>query len=124
MDVVIVDARRQAIGINAAACRRLRTAVLQAASLRGAKALVLLARRQWLQIKASSQSTKPGQRDAFWDDLGRQLRLNSAFETRALLRERFGAGSASGLKALLVSAPLEGIELNRERDFTCCQPAS
>ena len=38
-------------------------------------------------------------------------------ETRALLRERFAAGKAKGLKALLASAPLEGIELNRDRDF-------
>jgi hypothetical protein len=38
-------------------------------------------------------------------------------ETRALLRERFGASKASGLKALLASAPLEGIDFSRERDF-------
>ena len=38
-------------------------------------------------------------------------------ETRALLRERFGASKASGLKALLASAPLEGIDINRKRDF-------
>ncbi|HEY2137390.1 MAG TPA: hypothetical protein VGH49_15970 [Xanthobacteraceae bacterium] len=38
-------------------------------------------------------------------------------ETRALLRERFGAGKAKGLKALLASAPLEGIDLGRARDF-------
>jgi len=38
-------------------------------------------------------------------------------ETRALLRERFGGSNASGLKALLVSAPLEGIDLSRPRDF-------
>jgi hypothetical protein len=25
---------------------------------------------------------------------------------------------------LLASAPLEGIDLSRKRDFTCCQPAS
>jgi hypothetical protein len=37
-------------------------------------------------------------------------------ETRALLRERFGAGPAMGLKALLASAPLEDIDLRRERD--------
>jgi hypothetical protein len=36
---------------------------------------------------------------------------------RALLREHFGAGEAKGLKALLASAPLEGIDLTRERDF-------
>jgi len=34
---------------------------------------------------------------------------------RALLRERFGF--AKGLKTLLVAAPLEGIDLSRERDF-------
>ncbi len=38
-------------------------------------------------------------------------------EARALLRERFGAGKAAGLKALLAAAPLEGIDLGRERDF-------
>jgi hypothetical protein len=36
---------------------------------------------------------------------------------RALLREHFGAGKAEGLKALLASAPLEGIDLSRDRDF-------
>ena len=38
-------------------------------------------------------------------------------EARALLRERFGSGPATGLKALLASAPLEGIDLSRDRDF-------
>jgi hypothetical protein len=38
-------------------------------------------------------------------------------ETRSLLREHFGASRATGLKALLVSAPLEGIDLSRKRDF-------
>jgi hypothetical protein len=38
-------------------------------------------------------------------------------ETRALLRERFGAASAIGLKALLAAAPLDGIDLVRERDL-------
>jgi hypothetical protein len=38
-------------------------------------------------------------------------------ETRALLRERFGVGSAKGLKYLLAQAPLEGIDLTRPRDF-------
>jgi len=37
-------------------------------------------------------------------------------EARALLRERFGAGKAKGLKALLASAPLEGIDLSRDPD--------
>lgn len=37
-------------------------------------------------------------------------------EARVLLRERFGVGKASGLKALLAAAPLEGIELTRPRD--------
>lgn len=37
-------------------------------------------------------------------------------EARALLRERFGASPVKGLKALLAAAPLEGIELTRERD--------
>jgi hypothetical protein len=38
-------------------------------------------------------------------------------EARALLRERFGSGKSSGLKALLASAPLEGIDLSRDRDL-------
>lgn len=38
-------------------------------------------------------------------------------EARALLRERFGSGRAKGLKALLASAPLEGIDLSRDRDL-------
>jgi len=37
--------------------------------------------------------------------------------TRAPLRERFGTGKAKGAKALLVAAPLEGIDLSREREF-------
>lgn len=37
-------------------------------------------------------------------------------EARALLRERFDAPRAEGLKALLAAAPLEGIDLSRERD--------
>jgi hypothetical protein len=37
-------------------------------------------------------------------------------ETRNLLRERFGGGKAKGLKALLAAAPLEGIDLRRDRD--------
>lgn len=37
-------------------------------------------------------------------------------ETRALLLERLGAGRPKGLKALLASAPLEGIDIVRERD--------
>lgn len=36
---------------------------------------------------------------------------------RALLHEHFGGGPAEGLKALLAAAPLEGIDLGRERDF-------
>jgi hypothetical protein len=40
-----------------------------------------------------------------------------ATEARTLLRERFGAVQAKGLKALLAAAPLEGIDLNRERDL-------
>jgi hypothetical protein len=38
-------------------------------------------------------------------------------EARALLRERFGTGKAKGLKALLASAPLGGIDLSRDPDF-------
>ena len=37
-------------------------------------------------------------------------------EARALLRERFGAGKPTGLKTLLASAPLDGIDLTRVRD--------
>lgn len=40
-----------------------------------------------------------------------------ATEARALLRDHFGTGMAKGLKALLAAAPLEGIDLSRERDF-------
>jgi len=36
---------------------------------------------------------------------------------RALLRQRFVEPARSSLKALLASAPLEGIELDRPRDF-------
>lgn len=38
-------------------------------------------------------------------------------ETRALLRERFAAAPALGLKALLAAAPLEDIDLSRPRDL-------
>lgn len=37
-------------------------------------------------------------------------------ETRAFLRKRFAGAPPSGLKALLAAAPLDGIELDRERD--------
>lgn len=38
-------------------------------------------------------------------------------ETRALLRDRFGPRRSRGLKALLAAAPLEGIDLTRDRDL-------
>jgi len=38
-------------------------------------------------------------------------------ETRALLRERFGATHAKSFKAMLAEAPLEGIDLARQVDF-------
>jgi len=38
-------------------------------------------------------------------------------ETRAVLRERIATPRHGGLKALLTSAPLEGIDLERPRDF-------
>lgn len=38
-------------------------------------------------------------------------------DARALLRERFGVPETAGLKALLAAAPLEGVDLRRERDF-------
>jgi len=38
-------------------------------------------------------------------------------EARAILRERFNASEAKGFKALLAAAPLEGIDLARERDL-------
>jgi hypothetical protein len=37
-------------------------------------------------------------------------------EARVLLRERFGTAKLTGFKALLAAAPLEGIDLTRERD--------
>jgi hypothetical protein len=36
---------------------------------------------------------------------------------RAFLHEHFSAGEAKGLKAILAAAPLEGVDLNRGRDF-------
>lgn len=41
---------------------------------------------------------------------------NREAETRALLRERFPAHKGLGLKALLATAPFEGIDLDRVRD--------
>ena len=38
-------------------------------------------------------------------------------ETRAILREKIAAPRPRGLKALLASAPLEEIDLERPRDF-------
>jgi hypothetical protein len=38
-------------------------------------------------------------------------------EVRAFLRERFAGNRAKGLKALLASAPLEGIDLTRDRNM-------
>ncbi len=38
-------------------------------------------------------------------------------EARARLRDQFGVARAHGFKALLASAPLEGIDLRRKRDF-------
>lgn len=38
-------------------------------------------------------------------------------ETRAILREKIGTQRVGGFKALLASAPLEGIDLERNRDF-------
>ena len=38
-------------------------------------------------------------------------------EARALLREKIATPRSGGLKALLASAPLEGIDLERPRDF-------
>lgn len=37
-------------------------------------------------------------------------------ETRAILREKIAAPRPGGLKALLTSAPLDGIDLERSRD--------
>ena len=39
-----------------------------------------------------------------------------AADARALLRGRFAEPRARGLKALLAAAPLEGIDLERDRD--------
>ena len=41
----------------------------------------------------------------------------SETEARALLRGRFGAVKAKALKEFLASAPLEGIDLTRMREF-------
>ena len=38
-------------------------------------------------------------------------------QARAVLRCHFG-GQAAGLKALLAAAPLEGVDLGRQRDFS------
>ena len=38
-------------------------------------------------------------------------------ETRAILREKIAAPRSGGLKALLASAPLDGIDLERPRDI-------
>ena len=38
-------------------------------------------------------------------------------ETRSILREKIAAPRSGGLKALLASAPLEGIDLERPRDL-------
>ncbi len=38
-------------------------------------------------------------------------------DARALLRQRFSAPAKLSLKALLASAPLDGIDLDRARDF-------
>ena len=40
-----------------------------------------------------------------------------AAEARSLLQARFATPGATGLKALLASAPLEGIDLDRPRDL-------
>lgn len=40
-------------------------------------------------------------------------------ETRAILREKIAVPRSGGLKVLLASAPLEGIDLERQRDFGC-----
>jgi hypothetical protein len=39
------------------------------------------------------------------------------WETRAKLREQFGTGKGERFKALLAAAPLEGVNLTREKDF-------
>jgi hypothetical protein len=38
-------------------------------------------------------------------------------EVRDLLRDRFGSAKIIGLKELLAAAPLEGINLDRDRDY-------
>lgn len=37
--------------------------------------------------------------------------------TRAILRDKIASARAGGLKALLAAAPLDGIDLERPRDF-------
>ena len=38
-------------------------------------------------------------------------------ETRTLLREKVASARGHGLKALLAAAPLEGVEIERDRDL-------
>lgn len=38
-------------------------------------------------------------------------------EARSMLRDHFGPDKATGFKALLAQAPLEGIDLTRQRDL-------
>ena len=38
-------------------------------------------------------------------------------QVRSLLCDHFGAANAKDLKVMLAAAPLEGIELDRDRDF-------
>ena len=40
-----------------------------------------------------------------------------AAKTRTILREKIAAPRSRGLKALLASVPLEGVDLERQRDF-------
>ena len=54
---------------------------------------------------------------SFATSSGRFQARNSNRTARALLREHFGSRRTEGLKALLASAPLEGLDLSRERDF-------
>ena len=44
-------------------------------------------------------------------------KTETELEVRAILRERFAPEKITGLKALLASAPLDGIDLSRARDI-------
>ncbi len=52
-----------------------------------------------------------------WYAASSRLSVTRNAKRTLALRERFGAGKPTGLKALLASAPFDGIDLTRESDF-------